>query len=593
VIRSADYHRLAREIEADAAGTFHRLAVLSTFTAELLRPFLVVECQQLGSRVLPWFGPFQQLEQMVLDPASPLWQQSPDVLWIALRLEDVDRYLPYEAPELGPQRTLARLDAIRERLIGLARAAREKHSASILVSNLALPSLDVSNLFDANGADGFVHLLAECNRRLAGELAAVVDAHVFDYVGVVAQSGSRGWSDPKLWYMARTGGSADSQIVLARAVARCVCALIRPAAKCIVVDLDNTLWGGVLGDDGLEGIQLGDDYPGNVFKDFQAALLGLRRRGFLLAIASKNDEATVLEALASHPEMLLRREHFAALAVNWGPKPEGLRKVAETLNIGLDSLIFIDDNPVERAQVRAELPQVHVVELPPSPLGYLEALRDVALLDRPRLLDEDRQRAAMYESDARRQEVQQKTTSVEGFLRELDMVAEVGLANGKTLERVHQLVQKTNQFNLTTRRHKLDALRRLMDSPDAEVAWLRLRDRYGDLGLVCVGIIQQLESEAWAIDTLLMSCRVMGRHVEDAFLAYLADLARGHGAIRLRGSYAETAKNRPVRDFYPEHGFVELSAGPGERTYEARLAAEAFPWPVAIRRLEPAENVHA
>ncbi len=193
-----------------------------------------------------------------------------------------------------------------------------------------------------------------------------------------------------MWYMARAGSSSENLVPLARGLARAVRAVLRPAAKCLVLDLDGTLWGGVLGDDGVAQIKLGDDYPGNVFKDFQAALLGLRRRGFLLAVASKNDEQTVLSALASHPEMLLRREHFACIAANWDAKPDDLRTIAQKLNIGLDALVFFDDNPVERAAVRAELPMVHVVELPADPLGYLAALGEVAVLDQARLSAEDR-----------------------------------------------------------------------------------------------------------------------------------------------------------------------------------------------------------
>ncbi|MBI3837580.1 MAG: HAD-IIIC family phosphatase [Planctomycetia bacterium] len=592
--KPAEYLRLAREIEASPVEGAAKLAVLSTFTAELLRPFLVVECQRLNCPVRPWFGPFGQLEQQVLDDRSPLAQQSPDVLWLALRLEDMDRHLVHESPAIGPAATRQRLDAIRERLVGLARSARAKYRASILAANLAASASHDTNVFDANDPDGFVHLLAECNRQLARDLAQIPDAHVFDYAGTVAAAGAERWTDPKLWYMARSGCSSQNMILLARKLARSVRALIRPAAKCVVLDLDNTLWGGVLGDDGPEGIKLGDDYPGNVFKDFQAALLGLRRRGFLLAIASKSDEQTVLDMLDLHPEMLLKREHFACICANWNPKPASLRKIAETLNIGLDSLVFFDDNPLERATIRAELPMVHVVDLPADPLGYLAALGEVAALDRPRLLDEDRQRAEMYESETLRRQVQDQAVSVEDFLRNLEMTAQVGRCDASTLERVHQLIQKTNQFNLTTRRHNVDDLRRFMDSPDAAVAWLRLSDRYGDSGLVCVGIIDRLDDETWVVDTLLMSCRVMGRQVEDAFLAYLAELARAAGAKRLRGIYRPTAKNSPVQDFYNSRDFIDLG-GDAEHLYEAELASPLFAWPAMIERVQQQnkENVSA
>ncbi len=586
--KPAEYLRAAREIEAAQGDDARRLAVVSTFTAELLKPFLVVEAQRLGCPIKPWFGPFGQLEQLVLDDRSSLWQQNPHVLWIALRLEDVDRYLVHESAGIGPAATRERLDAICRRLIALASAARSKHRASILVSNLVADARHDTHVFDASDPDGFVHLLAECNRQLARDLSQIADAHVFDYAGTVAGAGAQSWCDPKLWYMARSGASSENMILLARRLARSVAALGRPAAKCIVLDLDNTLWGGVLGDDGPQAVKLGDDYPGNVFKDFQAALLGLRRRGFLLAIASKNDEQTVFEMFESHPEMLLRREHFASIVANWDPKPANLRRIAQALNIGLDALVFVDDNPVERAAVRAELPMVHVVELPADPLGYLAALGQIAVLDRPRLSAEDRGRAEMVQADSQRKHIEDQATSVEDFLRGLEMVAQVGLCNANTLERIHQLIQKTNQFNLTTRRHNIDDLRRMADSPDTAIAWLRLSDRFGDLGLVCVGIVRRLNSEAWEVDTLLMSCRVMGRQVEDAFLSYLAELARARGGRRLRGVYRPTPKNSPVREFYPQHEFTEVGddqvGNGGERVYDADLTVHEFAWPEVISR---------
>jgi FkbH-like protein len=271
-----------------------------------------------------------------------------------------------------------------------------------------------------------------------------------------------------------------------------------------------------------------------------------------------------------------------------------LRAIAGQLNIGLDALVLIDDNPVERAAVRAELPMVHVLELPNDPLGYLPALAELAVLDRPRLLAEDRQRAEMYQSESLRKQVEEQATSVEEFLTRLEMTAEVGQCDAHTIERIHQLIQKTNQFNLTTRRHNIDDIRRFARSRDAAVAWLRLADRYGDLGLVCVGIVYRLDGDTWVIDTLLMSCRVMGRRVEDAFLSYLAELARAGGARRLRGIFRRTAKNAPVLEFYSQHGFADLG-GQDERHYEAELADGAFAWPEAIRRASTAnkENVSA
>jgi FkbH-like protein len=396
--------------------------------------------------------------------------------------------------------------------------------------------------------------------------------------------------------MARMAVGPQAQKPLACILTRAAAAVLRPSAKCIVLDLDNTIWGGVIGDDGPSGIKLGDDYPGIVFKDFQSALLGYRRQGFLLAIASKNDETAVRDVLDTHPEMILRTKHFAAIQVNWEPKVVNLQRIAKTLNIGLDSLVFIDDNPVERAYVRAELPMIRIVELPQDPLGYLPVLRDVVELDRPRQLREDTLRAEMYQQETQRKEFSVKQADINDFLVSLEMVVEVGTLNTHTIERIHQLIQKTNQFNLTTRRYSLEEIKQLGEAEDSKVTWLRLRDRFGELGLVCVGVIRRIKKELWEIDTFLMSCRVMGRNVEDAFLHYLAELAMAKEATRLQGTYIKTKKNEPVVNFYKEHGFAE-TGHPEDMTwvYTIELTPKTFAWPNHIRRVDTdiKENANA
>jgi FkbH-like protein len=583
----ADYIKLSRELEIIPDKQSYKLAVLSSFTADFLKPYLLVESDELGLFLKPWFCPFNQYEQMAIDENSTLWQQKPGIVWIAIRIEDMDRYFADEFARLGPEQATSRLSDIRERLLSLIRTVRQRFRGPILVSNFTLEDQLKPDIFDAGNPNGMTNLVAEQNQLLSRELAEITDAHIFDFAGCVASAGGQNWRDRRLWYMGRLAVGGAAQQYLAKQLVRFTAALLRPAAKCLVLDLDNTIWGGVIGDDGPGGIKIGDDYPGNVFKDFQAALLGLRHRGFLLAISSKNDEQVVRQALDSHPEMILKTEHFACMKINWEPKPANIAKIAEELNIGLDSLIFIDDNPVERAQVRAALPTVNVVELPTDILGYLPTLRELTGLDKTRILDEDRIRADQYRQEAKRKEMESTVTNMADFMRDLQMAAKVGLLNPNTQERIHQLIHKTNQFNLTTRRHLLDDIKQMSESPSSEVAWLRLHDRFGDLGLVCVGIVREIDKSLWEIDTLLMSCRVMGRNVEDAFLSYLAELAMAHGATILRGIYIKTPKNKPVENFYIDRHFTEINH-PDENTwiYESLLTEGSFKWPDHINRLE-------
>jgi FkbH-like protein len=580
----AETLREARTIEHTFSSGTPKLAILASFTSDLIHPYLVVEAHHRGWPLLPWHGPFGQFEQMIMQD-SALWEQKPDVIWIAMRLQDVEPSLIERFYSLGPAQVKTCLEGVCQRLVDLVASARARTQVPIFVSNIELEQIRFSRPFDVSDPDGLFHLIEEANQNLARALVKMADAYLFDWTGVVNFCGAMNFTDPKIWHMAKGAIASVHMPKVANALIRSITGVLRPPVKCIVLDLDNTLWGGVLGDDGPTAIKIGGEYPGNVFRDFQSALLGYVDRGFLLAIASKNDESVVVELLRTHPEMLLRQEHFACIRANWAPKPQNMLEIAQTLNIGLDSLLFVDDNPLERAQMRVELPMVHVLELPGNPLGYLDTLRSCPLLDRPRVLVDDLNRHAMYRENLQRKESQNKIQTIKEYLQHLDMVAEVGLTSQNELERVHQLIFKTNQFNLTTRRPLLDELRLSCEDPTCRVAWLRLSDRFGDMGLVCVGILQDVGSQITVVDTFLMSCRVMGRSVEDAFLAYLAMLAIEAKSTKLRGIYIRTLKNTPVSDFYAHRGFHPVEAEGVDGIYfEKELLLDNFPWPEVIRK---------
>lgn len=383
-MKPAEYFRRARGVEDALPKDAAQVAVLSSFSASFLKPFLLVETLECQQPMGFWFSAFNQLEQVVLDSASELYAKQHAVAFVCLRLEDIDRRLVDEAPGLAADEIVLRLDRLRQRIEAMVRAIRERSSATIVVANQALVDLQVT-LFDRGHPGGLRYLIEDDNRALAAFVSQVPDTHIFDFAGLVAEVGRQAFSDPRQWYMARGVAGTAGLIVLARALARFLVVLTQTPAKCVVVDLDDTLWGGVVGDDGIEGIKTSDDYPGNVFRDFQSALLSLRRQGFLLAISSKNNEDVVRETFKRHPDILLGIDDFAAVQANWDPKPSQLERIAIELNIGLDSLVFVDDNPVERAAVRASLPMVEVVELPRDPAGYRAALISRPSLQRTRL----------------------------------------------------------------------------------------------------------------------------------------------------------------------------------------------------------------
>jgi FkbH-like protein len=588
---AADYARIARELKA--AGSVEglqslRLGVLSSSSMQFVEPPLVVEGALRRLHLCTYFGPFGQFEQQVSNGDSALHAFAPHAVLLFMRPEDLDPDFVHRYHSGDRARSV--LQATIDRLAGCVEAFRQISSAPVLVANFATPWILPLGPFDASVGNSLTYALAEANRDLHTRLAAYPDCVVWDYAGLVRESGAAGWCDPRMWALARVPVASDRQPALARHLARCLAGLAFPPAKCLVLDLDNTLWGGVIGDDGLEGIQLGDDYPGNVFKAFQRAVLGLADRGVLLAVVSKNYPAVVEQALREHPEMLIRPEHLSAIRVNWSPKSENLREIAAELNIGVDALVHFDDSPVERAEIAANVPEVRLVDVPADPLGYERALHDCGYFDTTTISQEDRQRVEMYRAQNARNDVRASARTVEEFLTGLEMVAETGSVDQTNLGRVAQLVGKTNQFNLTTRRHSQADISRMCSDPDYATVYVRLHDRFGDLGLIGVGLVACQGPDA-IIDTLVMSCRAMGRQVEVALVWELAEIARSRGCRKLIGDYFTTPRNGIVSDLYSTLGFSRL--GPlengGER-FVLDLAESRVEWPASIRRSVPLSN---
>jgi FkbH-like protein len=334
------------------------------------------------------------------------------------------------------------------------------------------------------------------------------------------------------------------------------------------VDLDNTLWGGVIGEDGLEGITLGgNDAPGNAFYDFQLALDGLRRRGVLLAICSRNNPDDVWPVIDSHPHMVLRRNHFAASRVNWNDKASNIVEIARDLNLGLDSLVFLDDNPAERALLRQQVPDVLTVDLPADPAYYTDALLNLDVFESLGLTDEDRARGEMYLQAQTRREFEKAvvaSTDLMTHLESLGIAIKIEKATPFSIPRIAQLVNKTNQFNLTTRRYTEAQVRTMAEAAgDSVVYSVTVGDRFGDLGLTGVAIVHT-NTDSWVIDSFLLSCRVLGRGIEDALLAHIIGRAKASGVRVLHGHFIPTAKNAPARDFYAARGFDRLECADDE-----------------------------
>src|SRR5579871_1209825 len=556
-------------------STAHRCVILRSFTVEPIVPALKACAYTSGINLAVHVGEFNAYAQELLDGGSRLYAFQPDTVILAVQTRDV-------APELWRGAATAEsIDRVTAQFDGWITAFRARCAANLIMHSLEAPAAASQGVYDSQLEENqaaAIHLVNQNLRRLARRHQGI---YVLDYDALVARHGREQWGDERKWLTVRLPIAANNLIHMAREWMRYLAPLAGKVAKAIAVDLDNTLWGGIIGEDGMAGIQVGTEHPGAAYQALQRVLLDLSQRGILLAVCSKNNPQDALEALAQHPGMLLRPEHFAALRINWNEKAQNLREIAEELNIGLDSIAFLDDNPVERQHVREQAPEVMVLELPGDPAQYARAVRDCPAFERLVLSEEDRQRGKYYAAERQRAALEQSVATREDFLRSLEQEAEIRPVHAMTLARVAQLTQKTNQFNVTTKRYTEQQIAEMSRCPGWQVLSIQVRDRYADNGLVGVAIVHD-RGEVSEIDTFLLSCRVIGRSVETALLAFLANQARTRGARRLEGWFLPTKKNAPAKDFYREHGFTMLSETPAGQLWGLELTAE-LPYPEWVR----------
>lgn len=468
------------------------------------------------------------------------------------------------------------LDERADRLGKALTAFAERSGVPLLINTIPCVAAPTAGLLDRQHVTGIRRAIDRINARIIEVARQSAQVVVIDADEALSELPLARQIDPKLWFYGRIAYSADATRSLAHAFARAWRLWRRGPVKVLAIDLDNTLWGGIYGDDGVERLECGQEFPGNAFLAMQQECLRLRQQGILLAVLSKNN-ADALSAFERHPGMALRPEDFCATAVNWSPKPQNIRKIAADLNLGLDSFLFIDDSPQERDAMRRQCPEVLVPELPADPAERPLWLRRLTCTWPARLTDEDGARQAFYDVGRDAEKWRAKAATHEEFLSGLEQRLIVGHVRRETVARVAQMHQRTNQFNLTTIR-STDADIGIMASGNwpGVVLYGRVSDRFGDHGIV-IAAVAAIEGDIAAIRSFLMSCRVIGREIERAFLgALLRELAQ-LGVRRVHGEYIPTAKNGMVRDFYRSNGFEQVGAQNGRSTWSLDLTGSELP----------------
>lgn len=544
------YERLQASLRLISA----RLFILRSFTVEPVVPLLRAAAFANGIQLHSEVGDFNAYAQEMLDPTSRLYHFAPDVVILAVQTRDVAPELWDKYPDLSVSEVREAMDRVIGHFRNSIEAFRSHSKAHLIMHTLEVPAHPCEEVMENQVQGGQSAVIQEINqalRRIAGEQSGV---YILDYDALVARHGRLPWHDERKWLTLRLPIASPYLMTMAGEWLRFLHPVLGRVCKVLVTDLDNTLWGGVIGENGLEGIQVGTEYPGASYRALQRVMLDLYRRGIILAICSKNNVADAMEVLEQHPGMLLRPEHFAALRINWDDKAQNLRDIAAELNVGRDSLAFLDDNPVERARINDELPEVTVIDLPSDPSWFAQALRAVPVFERLAISSEDRERGRYYGEQRQRVESQRNATSLEDFLRSLQQEVEVAPVTAEMLIRVAQLTQKTNQFNLTTRRYSEQQIAELAAASHWSVYSIRVKDRFGDNGIVGVMITHDA-GKVCEIDTFLLSCRVIGRTIETALLSILVERARAHGMEQLQGWFLPTKKNAPAQGFYATHNF--------------------------------------
>lgn len=554
---------LARRFVATGLVPAHfrrlRIGLLAARTLSFMTGPIAAAGPARGLLVETLEAPYDQIGAFAYGPFNPFAGQTLDAVVVVLD----EATFPGDAPLLDSAAEDRRLDAAEGLLQALGQAVRAKAGCPVIIATLppASPRIASADLATPGDPGRFE---AEVNRIIVRG-GARRDWIVWDLAGLAGRIGRDRWLDPVRFHLAKAPFGLEHAPLAADSLCALLAAMVGKAGRALVLDLDNTVWGGVIGDDGLDGIRLGQNSAeGEAFIAFQHYALALRARGVVLAVCSKNTDAVAREPFRSHPDMLLREDHIAVFQANWNDKATNLTAVAETLNLGLESLVFVDDNPAERARVRQSLPLVAVPEVGDDPAWFIARIADSGVFEHLPLNSDDTARADAYGARARQAEVRAQIGDYDAYLASLDMRMTISPFDDVGRARIAQLIAKSNQFNLTTRRYNEEDVRRMQDDPDLLCWQVRLDDAFAAQGMICVVIVRKGPIE-WAIDSWLQSCRILERGVEETVMNHLVAAARAAGAQRITGEYLPTPRNALVADFYDRMGFAPVGEATAER----------------------------
>lgn len=546
---------LKKNLKKDmSALTGVRAAILGDCATQHIATALRGWGYDAGLRYEVFDSDYNQIDAQTMDPTSELYEHKP--AWVIIVNCTDKLYDAYCAYPAGERSRFA--ETMRDRMVVVWQRIWANCNARLLQFNFPAWDDRVFGDFGAKTPESFSYQLRKLNFLLAESCAEYKNVFIVDIDGMQSRLGEAAVRDPKMYCIAKMPFRTDFLPYIAKQITDTVLAASGTFKKCIVLDLDNTLWGGVIGDDGLDGIQIGELGLGHAFSAFQSWLKEMKNRGIILCVCSKNNEPAAKEPFEKHPEMVLRLEDISVFVANWEDKAGNIRHIQSVLNIGMDSLVFLDDNPFEREVVRSLIPNITVPELPENPEEYVDYLRGLNLFETASYSEEDKVRTQQYRAEAQRVSLQSQCTDYDAYLEGLEMIAEAKPFDTFHFPRIAQLTQRSNQFNLRTVRYTEQEIASIAEDDRYITLYFTLKDKFGDHGLISA-VIMEKQDDRLFVNTWLMSCRVLKRGMEEFIVNKMVSTAKEAGYETVEGEYLKTAKNAMVSRIYEKLGFQALS----------------------------------
>lgn len=552
ILQDKSFIQLKKNCKKDSSGLVqHKLAVLGDCATQHLATALKGYAYEFGYGLNVFDADYNQILAQIMDPFSELYEFAPESVLFFLCTEKLQEQFYHTAKEYRSTFAETKFSEI----ISYWDTLNLKACVNILQFLFLERDDMVFGSFAAGLPNSFLYQVRKLNFLIAEEASKRKNIFLIDLNRIGLMAGDRLMHDPKMYYVAKMPLSTEILPLVAKHVMEVIAAIKGQIKKCVVLDLDNTLWGGVIGDDGMEGIQIGELGVGHAFEDLQMWLKELKERGIILAVCSKNNEDTAKEPFEKHPEMVLRLEDISIFVANWEDKATNIRMIQEALNIGMDSMVFLDDNPFERNLVRSMIPEITVPELPDDPAEYLSYLKGLNLFETVSYSEEDGDRTRQYQAEIGRVSLQKQYESFEDYLKSLEMKATAAPFDTFHFARIAQLTQRSNQFNLRTVRYTEADIERIAKDDKYITIYYTLEDKFGDHGLISVIIMEKQDGETLFLDTWLMSCRVLKRGMEEFIINKVIETAAKAGYRYVVGEYLKTPKNSMVEHIYEKMGF--------------------------------------